>query len=340
MSAIDRSRPHSTIARRVKQRMPLAPPNGKTINTYLPMEILKEIFLYSTESNQTKSSQLVSVCRRWRSIIIAIPQLWCTLRVGTWTGTEQVTTWFRRTRVYPKKVTIDTQRDSHRTGSSGTLPFSALRDALQSTCTWHGLTILSFPPENVASQLGFQVASPMNALRVLNVAGGCVRSPSFTHLLGLVPTKAPLSELRLHSSFAAAHFLQPHWFHVLQNLTVLIVNGRDVREPFELLPTFTQLQIFEADGLHLPWYEPDTDLPLLLTLRKLRLRSCSVRWMAGRVFPCLEECFLLPHHWEGIQQLGVHLPFCNKLTYDGDPMTTVRYFHVPKGAQSHNCKEQ
>ena len=106
----------------------------------------------------------------------------------------------------------------------------------------------------------------MDGFRVLNVAGRCVHSPSFTHLLGLVPTKAPLSELRLHSSFAAAHFLQPAWFHVLQNLTVLIVNSRDVHEPFELLPTFTQLQIFEADSLYLPYYELNTDLPLLLTL--------------------------------------------------------------------------
>ena len=334
MSAIDCSRPHSTIARRVKQRMPLAPPNGKTINTYLPMEILREIFLYSIESNQTKFTHLVSVCRLWRSIIITMRWLWGSFRVGTWIEPGQIETWFRRG--YPKKVIIDTQEDSHRTGPSGTLPFSALREVLQTTRECRGLTILSFPPENVASQLGFQVASSMDGLRVLNVAGGCVRSPSFTHLLGLVPTKAPLSELRLHSSFAAAHFLQPPWFHVLQNLTVLIVNGRDVHEPFELHPTFTQLQIFEADGLHLPCYGVNTALPLLLTLRKLRLRACSVRWMAGRVFPCLEECSildLLPHHWEGIQQLGVHLPSCNKLTYDGDPMTTVRYFHVPKGPQ-------
>jgi hypothetical protein len=182
-------------------------------------------------------------------------------------------------------------------------------------------------------------------VETLHVVAGCVRSPSFTHLLDLVPTEAPLSELRLYPSFASAYFLQPHWFPVLQNLTVLIVNGRDIHEPFELLPTFTQLQIFEADHLPLPWYEPNTNLPLLCTLQKLQLRASSVQWMAGRQFPCLEECaILLPHHWEAVQQHGVQLPSCRKLTYHGYPMTTVQYFHVPQMRAmelgSHDCKER
>jgi hypothetical protein len=332
MSAIGDSRQHLTIARRVKQPTLLVPQNGKTINTYLPTEMLREIFLYSTESHQMKPGHLGSVCRRWRSLITAMPHLWSTLRVGTWTETEQVTIWEQR--ACPMKVVIDTQTASQRSCPSDTPPFAALRYAVDSTSRWRELTILSFPSENVASQLGFQVAIPMYMLDVLSVAAGCVRSPSFTHLLRLVLTDRPLFELRLHSPFATAHFLQPSWFHVLRNLTVLIVNGRDVNEPFELLPTFTQLQIFEADDLRLPWYEPNTDLPLLSTLRKLRLGACSVQWMAGRVFPCLEECsILLPYHWGRIQQLGVQLPSCRKLEYDGYPMTTVQYFHVPNGAQ-------
>jgi len=116
-------------------------------------------------------------------------------------------------------------------------------------------------------------------------------------------------------------------------------------EPFELLPSFTQLQIFEADRLRLPFYEPNADLPLLCTLQKLRLRACSVQWMAGRQFPCLKECaILLPHHWEQIQQHEVQFPFCKKLAYHGYPMTIARYFRVPEmramDLQSHDCNEQ
>ena len=327
MSALDRSLPRLANARCVK-----VPPNGKTINTYLPMEMLREIFLYSTESNQTKAGYLASVCRIWRSVITLMPHFWVTMRLGTWTETERVNTWLQR--AYPKRVVIDTQRDGQ--DSSNSPPFAALEAALASTGQWNELTISSFPPENAASQLGFQVAGPMHmyALKVLNVALECVRTPSFTHLLDLVPTEAPLSEMRLYSSFASAYFLQPPWFHVLQSLTVLIVNGRDIHESFELLPTFTQLQIFEADRLRLPFYEPNTNLPLLSTLRKLQLRACSVQWMAGRVFACLEECtILLSYDCERIQQLAVQLPSCRKLTYDGHPMTMVQCFRVQNGAQ-------
>jgi len=341
MSAIDRNRPHSAIARRARQHIPLVPPSGKTINTYLPMELMQEIFLYSIESNQIKSGRLASVCRYWRSVITTLPRLWSTLRVGTWTKRERVAIWLQR--AYPKKIDIDTRRDRRR--SRNALPLVALRDALAHTRQWSELTISSFPPENAASPLGFQVASPMDMLKVLHVEAGCIHSPSFVHLLNLVPTEAPLCEMRLHSPFVSTHFLQPHWFPVVQNLIVLIVNGRDMNEPFELLPTFTQLQTFEADRLRLPFYEPSTSLPLLFTLRKLQLRACSVQWMAGRQFPFLEECAIfLPRHWEVIQQHMVQLPSCTKLAYHGYPMTTAQYFHVPEmramDLRSHDCNEQ
>ena len=315
------------------------PPDGKTINTYLPSELLREFFMYSIQSNQIKSGLLASVCRYWRTVITEMSRLWSTLRVGTWTEREQVTTWLRR--AYPKKVIIDTQKDDQTLSNT---PFAALQDALASTAQWHELTISSFPSENLASQLNFQISSPMNALKVLHVAAGCVDSPSFADMLKLVPTEAPLSELGLHSVFAIAHFLQSSWLPVLQNLTALIVNGKDFHEPFVLLPTFNQLLILEVDHLSLPFYGSNIDLPLLCTLQKLQLRACSVQWMAGREFQCLEECAILgPHHWRELQQYGVKLPSCRKLAYHGYPMTTAQYFNVPQMTEmelgSHDCRE-
>ncbi len=314
-----------------------------TINAYLPMELLREIFLYSLASNEIKSGELAAVCRHWRSVVTSITNLWSTLRVGTWTEMERVATWLQR--AYPKKVIIDTQRDLESPPENPAFAFAALEKAFTSTGQWQELTLSSFPPENEASQLGVQVASPMSALEVLHVAAGCVDSPSFSHLLNLVPTEAPLTELRLHPSFASTTFLQPHWFSVLQNLTVLIVNGRDIDGPFGLLPTFTRLRIFEADRLHLPFYGPNTNLPLLSTLWKLHLRACSIQWMAGRYFPRLEECaILLPRHWATIQQHEVQFPSCKKLTYYGHPMTAAQYFRVPNMSamelRSHDCKER
>jgi len=387
MSSVDRNRPDWDIIPEwdiAPDWMLLVPPTGKTINTYLPMEPMREIFLYSIASNQMKYGQLASVCRYWRSVITTIktindlpmelmrevflyciesnqmksgqlasvcsvwrtvittlPRLWSTLRVGTWTERERVAIWLQR--AYPKKIVVDTQQDRRLT--SDALPFAAFQDALEHTRQLQELTISSFPPENAVSPPCLQVASPMNMLKVLHVEAGCMNSPSFAHLLNLVPTEAPLCEMRLHSPFVTTHFLQPHWFPVLQNLTVLIVNGRDMDGPFELLPTFTQLQTFEANRLHLPFYGPHTNLPLLCTLRKLQLRACSIQWMAGRLFPYLEECsVLLPHHWEQIQQHEVQLPSCKKLAYHGHPMTTVECFHVPEmremDLRSHDCNEQ
>ena len=320
---------------------PMATQGRDNINTYLPMELLREVFLYNIEGNQMKYGQLASVCRHWRLVVTSIASLWSTLRVGTWTETEQVAIWLQR--AYPKKIILDPQRDSQ--SSSDRPMFAALQNALTNTDRWNELTIVSFPPENLASQLGIQVASRMTVLKMLHVAAGCVDSPSFSNLLSLVPTEAPLTELRLHPSFANTHFLQPRWFPVLRNLTVLIVNGRDMHGPCELLPTFTRLQIFEADRLSLPIYEPNANLPLLSTLRKLRLRACSIQWMAGRQFPCLEECaILLPRHWAIIQQYGVLIPSCEKFIYHGHPMIAAQHFRVPEmramELRSHDCNEQ
>ena len=310
------------------------------INSCLPIELLREIFLHCIEVHQMKSIQLASVCRHWRSVITTMSHLWSTLRVGSCTGREQVATWSQR--AYPRKVILDTQRDQTQ---SNTQKFGALQDALTYTAQWHELTISSFPPDNLANQLRFQTANPMNVLRVLHVAAGCLKTQSFTHLLDLVPNDAPMSEMRLDSTFSVTYFFQPHWFPVLQKLTVLIVNGRGLHEPFALLPAFTQLQRFEADHLPLPWYKPDIKLPLLCTLQKLRLKGSSVQWMAGREFPCIEECTILfPRHSVELQWHGVQLPSCMKLAYHGHPMTTMQYFHAPQmkvlGLGSNECKER
>jgi len=140
-----------------------------------------------------KSGHLASVCRYWRSVITTMSHLWSTLRVGTWTERQQVTTWLQR--AYPKKVVIDTQRDLQ--NPSNTPAFTALQGALANTGEWNELTVSSFVPESFASVLGFQFESSMNVLRVLHVVAGCVHSPSVSHLLDLVPIEAPLSELRL-----------------------------------------------------------------------------------------------------------------------------------------------
>ena len=59
-------------------------------------------------------------------------------------------------RAYPEMVVIDTQRDGRE--SSNTQPSDAPQDAISSTREWNELTTVSFPPEDLASPLGFPVA--------------------------------------------------------------------------------------------------------------------------------------------------------------------------------------
>jgi hypothetical protein len=75
MSAVNLKRLGWAIARHAERRTPRAPPHAKNINAYLPMELLREIFLYSIEWNHMKSGQLASVCRYWRSVISSMAHL-------------------------------------------------------------------------------------------------------------------------------------------------------------------------------------------------------------------------------------------------------------------------
>jgi len=99
----------STVTPLERQRLFRVPPSGKTMDNYLPMELMRDILLYCIESNQMKSGQLASVCRYWRSVITTLSHLWSTLRVGTWTESGRVAIWLQR--AYPKKIVIDTHRE-------------------------------------------------------------------------------------------------------------------------------------------------------------------------------------------------------------------------------------
>ena len=75
-------------------------------------------------------------------------------------------------------------------------------------------------------------------------------------------------------------------------------------------------------------YPPGVDLPLVQTLQVLHLKSVSVQWIAGRVFPALEECsIILPHHADTIQ--SVYMPSCSILKYDSNNLGTLDNFRIP-----------
>ena len=74
-------------------------------------------------------------------------------------------------------------------------------------------------------------------------------------------------------------------------------------------------------------YPQGVDLPLVQALRVLHLKSVSVQWMAGRVFPALEECSIIfPHHADTIQ--SVYMPSCSILRYNSNDLGALEHFDI------------
>ena len=294
------------------------------------MELLRDIFLNSVEANKTEPGQLAAVCRYWRSIIIGIPILWSTLKVGMWTEREQVAIWLQRG--FPLKVVINVERARDRWRSFYIRPFAALPDILATTDKWHELTISEFPPEYTGSMFNFRVAKPMKLLKTLCVEAPHVRSSFLGRLLDLVPTS--LLELRVHPSVDTAFFRQPHWLPLLQNLTVFIVDGSSTPGKFDLLPFLTQVKRLQIKFSSIPTYSLDTYLPLVHTLQQLVLDHSTFCWMLGRTFRALKECNFfwsteVSKDLSMFKGLQVDMPVCQTLKWKYSSVTFPPFFSCP-----------
>ena len=86
-----------------------------------------------------------------------------------------------------------------------------------------------------------------------------------------------------------------------------------------------------ARHLHLPIYPPDASLPLVQTLQSLDLKSVSVQWMAGRIFPALRRCAItFPHHATTLTLQHVTMRSCRSLDYNSNDLSPLRSFrHGP-----------
>jgi hypothetical protein len=305
----------------------------RSINNWLSVEILTDIFLYAVEAHHMSPYQLVAVCRRWRNVINSMTHLWSTLRLGTWTEIENVRLWIERSRQGPLAITIDPHRDAKK--PSGGQPYAGLQYAFSAMDRWREVVIAGFPtPEVFASAVDFLTAKPMSLLRSLEVGDRCLDSAALTHLLDHISNTAILlAHMTLLAPHAISFFLHPQRHDVLSAVTTLIVDGRGISEPVPILPLLVHLQILDVSHLLLPRYDASTSLPFLSTLKQLKLRAVAIHWMAGRVFRCIERCTIIHALCQrGIQQ-RIDLPRCRSLTYEGHPISTLKHFHVPEVKQ-------
>jgi len=260
-----------------------------------PVEIFSEIFLYAAQDDPHFQMNLMLVCRYWHDIMLSTPGIHSQLRIYGWTKKEDVERFGRR---WLLDVTVDSQYlDPY--GDHDELYFDPVEfhacfmAAAGAASRWRSLALLSFPPPGEYKDL--QIMHPLQHLESFKLDASCelgnLLEPLITSITTTVTPRFTVMEVL--NPDAALYIVRPAHFRAFSSLTALRLACRRMRNPVDILPSLHKLEIFDAHHLSLPIDPPAVDLPLTQTLRKLRLKCVSIQWMAGRIFPALEECSII-----------------------------------------------
>ena len=270
--------------------------------------------------------RLMLVCRRWYAIMLSTPGIPSRLRINGSTTVEQVraTTQGERWHLY---VTIGTDDESIGQDFNADAFDACFMAAIEAASRWKTLRIYSIPKSRKLK--AFQTVLPLKTLEDLYLGQDCDRG-SFFELMTAIATNAipHLTMMTLENTNAVLYLVQPDCLHVFCSLTFLTIwLSKRMQRPANILPHLQRLEYLEARHLYLPTYPPNAPLPLIQTLRSLRLRSVSVQWMAGKVFPVLESCTItFPHQFDTICLHPVTMPACINLEYYSNDLGPLRYF--------------
>ncbi len=300
-----------------------------------PAEIFSEIFLYTVQADPRSRTELMLVCRHWYDIMLSTPGIHSQLRIYHWTQNGDVERfgkrWLLDVIVDPDHVPVDTDpmdRYWLRTSYDFVQFQATFMAAAEAASRWRSLALLSFRHAEKCKDL--QIMHPLQQLESFKLAANCELGNFLEPLLNAITTTVTLrfTVMEVFHPDAALYLLQPAHFQIFSSLTTLrLICGR-MQNPVDTLSSLHKLEIFEAHHLFLPIYPPGVDLPLTQTLRVLYLKSVSVQWMEGRIFPALKECSIIfPHHADAIQ--SVHMPSCSALKYDSNHLGTLEKFHIP-----------
>jgi len=294
----------------------------------IPVEILSEIFLLVPEDNPPLLVPLMLVCRRWRAIVLSTPGIQRRLSIRESTKKEVVQEAIRG-RKWLLGVYID--MDSETVGDIFNADdfHACFMVAAEVASRWRTLWIDSFPLSK--EQKVVQIVQPLERLECFVLSQGHSLGNFFEPLMTAITTTATpyLTRMHLCDPHAVLYLAQPaclHIFHSLETLSIWLSTRMEA--PADILPHLHRLKHFSAHHLHLPIYPPDASLPLIQTLNTLNLKSVSVQWMAGRVFPALERCTIgFPHHIDTIILQPITMPSCISLEYDSNNLRPFACFH-------------
>src|SRR5258706_2324825 len=209
--------------------------------------------------------------------------------------------------------------------------------AAEAASRWRSLALLSLPPPGEYKDL--QIMHPLQHLESFKLAASCGLGNFLEPLLqAIITTVTPrFTVMEIFHPDVALYTWHPPHCQIFSSLTPLSLICRGMQNLVDILPCLHKLEIFEAHHLFLPIYPPGADLPLTQTIRVLHLKSVSVQWMAGQIFPALEECSIIfPHHADAIQ--SVDMPSCLVLKYDSNNLSALEHFHISTlGKLEINC---
>jgi len=297
---------------------------------FVPVEIFSEIFLYTIQDDPQSQRNLMLACRYWRDIMLSTPGIHSQLRIYGWTEKEAVERFGRR---WLLDVTVDIQHETDIFGDivPGVDPVEShacIMAAAEAASRWRSLALLSFPPSGEYKDL--QIMHPLRHLESFKLDASCDLGNFLEPLLTAITTTVTprFTVMEVFHPDAALHLVQPAHFQIFSSLTTLRLSCGGMQNPVDILPSLNKLEIFEAHHLRLPIYSPEVNLPLTQILRVLRLKSVSIQWMEGRIFPALDECSIIfPHHPDALQ--SVYMPSCSILKYHSNILRTLEHFHHP-----------
>jgi F-box-like len=292
----------------------------------LPVEILTEIFHLVLNSGQSLT-RLMPVCQYWHDIIDKMAYIWPIrkLVLGSWMEVDPVLH-----KAWGLDVLIDTDWDAGARDSPDDM-YSGLITATENMARWRSLTVSSLPKGNVRPFRRL-FSSPMNRLEHLKIGLQSESSLYLDQLLQNVSITAigSLTSIDISSVHALQYLIQSPYVSILRSLTALKVEVRQM-SVVDLLPHLTRLEVLEATNLLIPSYHDDFPLPVVHSLRQLRLTAVSVQWMGGRTFPRLESCHIIVLPRDNPLVLDVHLPACTDLRFGNrNVIPLIRMFRMPK----------